>query len=115
MQTLRLTLIAATIAAAPAAALAHDTAPIDRTRAHQLYQIEEGRRTGALTAREYERLVSEQARIAEMQRRARADGVTARQFKAIRSAQLEAAASISEETTNRRVNLWRKLRTRHGS
>jgi len=115
MQILRFALIATAVAASPAAVLAHDTTPLENTRARQLQQIEEGHRTGALTRREYERLVSEQAHIAELQRRAQVNGVNGREYRALRAAQRDAAANISEDATNGRVNIWRKWKTRHGS
>jgi hypothetical protein len=115
MKPTRGALLLAGLLALPAApALAHDTTAIDRAQARQLHQIEEARRTGALTRRELEARVAEQARIAEMERRARANGVTGREYRAIREAQRRADANIAADASNGRVNLWRKLRTRHG-
>ena len=94
-------------------ARAHDTAPIDRTQAYQLQQIQEARRNGALTRREYEARMADQVQIADMERRAQAHGVTGRDFHAIRDAQRDAAAAIDADSTNNRVNVWRRWRTRH--
>ncbi|MDX2157148.1 MAG: hypothetical protein SFW09_11625 [Hyphomicrobiaceae bacterium] len=94
-------------------AMAHDTAPIDRTQARQLQQIQEARRNGSLTKREYEARVAEQARIADLERRAQANGVTGREFRTIREAQRDAAANISSDANNGKVNIWRRWKSRH--
>ncbi|MEZ5856870.1 MAG: hypothetical protein R3D67_19810 [Hyphomicrobiaceae bacterium] len=96
------------------AALAHSTAPIDRTQAWQMRQIQDGRDNGSLTRREYAALMAEQARIAEMERRALRNGVTGHEFRIIRRAQRDAANHILNETTNNRVNIWRRWKTRYG-
>jgi hypothetical protein len=95
-------------------ALAHDTAPIDRAQAWQMQQIQEGRRNGSLTRREYEALMAEQARIADMERRAQVGGVTGREYRELRQAQKEAAANIAAEATDRQVNIWRRWRSQRG-
>ena len=113
MSIARAGIATAVLLAAATAALAHDTAPIDRTQAIQLQKIQEGRRTGALTRREYEARVAEQARIADMERRAQENGVTDREFGSIREAQRDAAYGIDHDLSNNRVNIWRRWKTRH--
>jgi hypothetical protein len=112
MQTAKAIVIAIVIAAGSATARAHDTAPIDRTQAYQMQQIQEARRTGQLTRREYEGLVAEQARIADMERRAQRNGVTGREYREIRSAQAAAGAHIAHESADRQVNVWRRWKSR---
>lgn len=68
------------LAASAASANAHDyrygsdTSDIDARRASEIRRIEEGRQTGQLSWREYRFLKAEQARIAEQERQAKADG-----------------------------------------
>lgn len=50
------------------------TADIDARRANEMRRIEEGRRSGELSWREYRVLKAEQHRIAEHERHAKADG-----------------------------------------
>lgn len=95
--------------------LAHDTSGIDWTQRRQHDLIEQGRRDGSITRREYRDLLSEQARIAEMERRAKADGrVTGREVHAIRDAQHSARTHIVEEGSDRQMNFWRRWKSRHG-
>jgi hypothetical protein len=102
------------LVSAATAPRAHEvTAPIDRTLAIQLQRIQEGRRTGALTRREYEARVAEQARIADMERRAQENGVSGREFEALREAQRDAAYGLEDDLNNNRVNTWRRWKTRH--
>jgi hypothetical protein len=104
-----ITIAAATIVAGSAAALAHDTRPIDRTQDRQAERIEQGRYSGELTRREYVRLKAEQARIAELERRAKADGiVTGSEYRAIREAQREASRHIYDETHDNQRSFWRR-------
>jgi hypothetical protein len=78
------------------------TPGIDREQAEQARDINRGIRNGSLTQREADALRAEQARIAEMERRAKADGVvTGEERQRIRSAQRAADAHISEETHDR--------------
>ncbi len=96
-------------------ALAHDTRPIDRTQAYQEQQINQARRTGELTRREYYALQNEQARIAELEAQAKRDGVvTGREYRQIREAQTDAAQHIYVESQDRQVNWWRRWKSRHG-
>ena len=104
------TLAAAAIVASAASALAHESsASIDRTRAAQERQIEEGRYQGDLTRREYRALEAEQARIAEMERRALADGhLSKREAREIKTAQKDAAQHIRDERTDNQVSWYRR-------
>jgi hypothetical protein len=79
-----------------------NTPGIDRTQAMQAREIERGVRTGSLTAAEAAQLRSEQARIAEMEREAKADGnVTHAERAEIRKAQRQAEQHIWEESHDR--------------
>ena len=104
------TLAAATVLATTVLALAHEAVrPIDATRAAQDRQIEQGRYQGDLTRREYHELKAEQARIAEMERRALADGrLSHREAREIKSAQHEAARHIRDERTDGQVSWYRR-------
>ena len=68
------------LAASAVSAHAHDyrygidTSDIDARRTSEIRRIEEGRRAGQLSWREYRLLKAEQARIAEHERQAKADG-----------------------------------------
>jgi Spy/CpxP family protein refolding chaperone len=64
--------VATTIGASLATAQAYDS--IDARQASEARRIEEGRRSGQLSWREYRALKAQQARIAADERRARADG-----------------------------------------
>jgi hypothetical protein len=80
----------------------NSTPGIDREQAEQSRDINRGIRNGSLTQREADSLRAEQARIAEMERRAKADGVvTGEERQRIRSAQRAADAHIYEETHDR--------------
>jgi hypothetical protein len=72
---------------------------IDRRQANQERRIQEGVRNGEITRREYRQLEAEQARIRELERRAKADGrVDAREAAEIRRAQNDASRHISQES-----------------
>jgi hypothetical protein len=120
MSTIRTVLTTATLAGILGAtlatgAVAHDTRRIDRIQDRQLLAIEEGRRDGSITRREYRELKAEQAYIADLERHARADGrLTSREVRAIRAAQRDARVHISRERTDGQVNLWRRWKSRHG-
>ena len=91
-------LATAALIASGGVAFAHDTFLIDETQARQRHRIEHGRHTGQLTWREYRRLLDEQADIAAMERRARADGhVNRREYHAIRMAQYAARRHIGQQ------------------
>ena len=71
---------------------------IDQRQASEAQRIEQGRRSGQLTAHEYAQLKAEQARIASMERAAKADGVvTHREARAIENAQDAASRHIYQE------------------
>jgi hypothetical protein len=104
------TLAAATLIVSATSALAHEsTRSIDITRAAQDRQIEDGRYKGDLTRREYRALETEQVRIAEMERRALADGhFSKREAREIKTAQREAAQHIKDERTDNQVSWYRR-------
>ncbi len=71
---------------------------IDQRQASEAQRIEQGRRSGQLTAHEYAHLKAEQARIASMERAAKSDGVvTYREARAIEAAQDAASRHIYQE------------------
>ena len=71
---------------------------IDQRQARDAQRIEEGRRSGQLTPREYTQLKAEQARIASIERAAKADGVVTRQeARTIADAQDAASRHIYQE------------------
>ena len=77
---------------------------IDAAQARQMQRIEQGRRSGQLTAAEYHRLVAEQHRIAQLERRAKADGVATRAERyQIRQAQRQASRHIFNEKHDRQA------------
>jgi hypothetical protein len=74
------------------------TPGIDRRQTEQAQEIERGRSNGSLTDREYRDLRAEQARIDELERRAKADGVVSDQERRqIRAAQQAAGRHIIDE------------------
>jgi len=104
----------AALLATTGVALAHDTSVIDSVQARQRHQIAYGRHVGELTRREYRQLMAEQAHIAAMERRAKADGiVTGYEYRAIRRAQRAAARNIYAETHDGQVSFWRRWVHRH--
>jgi hypothetical protein len=102
-----LTLLAATaVIATTTAASAYDyrQAQIDAQRAAQANRIAYARHTGQLTLLEKWRLKGEQARIAGMERRAKADGyISPREAYEIGQAQNRAARHIYQESHDRQV------------
>lgn len=112
MKTVALALAA--LAASASIATAHDTSRIDRAQSVQSSYIEQSRRSGQLTRSEYRELQAEQNRIAEMERRAKADGnVTGREYRAIREAQVDARRHIWSESHDRDVSIWRRWFSRY--
>ena len=107
-------LTTALILAGGSASFAHDLYNVDRTQAAQIQAIENARRAGQLTRYEYNQLIAEQARISRLEQEARADGVTGRQYREIRSAQQAADAHIYQESHNGRVNYWRAWKWNNG-
>jgi hypothetical protein len=82
---------------------------IDQRQAEQAYRIEEGRRSGELTRSEYASLRAEQARIADMERRAKADGfVTRHEARDIARAQHAASRHIYQETHDNQRRWYRR-------
>lgn len=108
-------MVTALVFLAAGTASAHDRSAIDQTRNAQIDAIIHNRSTGQLTRREAEALLAEQNRIAAAERRARADGhLSGREYRAIREAQQDAGHHIAEDSTNARVNWWRRWTWRHG-
>lgn len=71
---------------------------IDRREANQEYRIQQGVRSGELTRREYLSLEAEQARIRQLEARAKRDGhITAYEAREIRAAQNAASRHIEHE------------------
>ncbi len=84
---------------------------IDRRQSYQQQRIQQGLRSGEITRFEAARLQAEQARIAQMERRAEADGrVDRREAAAIRNAQNEASRHIYQEShdSQKRGNWFRR-------
>lgn len=97
-------------------AFAHDTTPINRTQSQQIERIEQARRSGELTRREYRELMTEQGRIARMTENAERDGnVTAREYRAIRGAQHDAGHHIYNESHDGQVSWWRRWKWSHAN
>jgi hypothetical protein len=95
--------------------IAHDGSSISRTQIQQAQEIEQARRSGQLTRREYNSLTAEQARIADIEQNARRDGyISPREYREIREAQRDAASHIYKESHNGRVNYWRLWKWNHG-
>ena len=68
-----------------------------------------GRSSGDLTLREYRQLQNEQARIAEMERAAKADGhVSRREYRRIHDAQMEAYRHVDQEAHDGQISYWRR-------
>ena len=71
---------------------------VDNRQHNQADRIENGRRDGSLTTQEYWHLKQEQARIAEMERRAKADGhVSREERRRLEQAQDAASRHIYQE------------------
>ena len=78
------------------------TPRIDAREAWQAREIEQGRRSGQLSAREYSELRAEQVRIHELERRAKADGyVSSAERNQLRAAQTQAERHIQRDLHNR--------------
>ena len=86
---------------------------IDQRQVRQEQRIQQGLRQGDFTRREYHALEAEQARIRELERRARADGrIDPYEAARIRRAQNEASRHIYQERHDgdRRGDGWRNRR-----
>jgi len=71
---------------------------IDQRQFNQEMRIQQGVRTGEITRHEYHRLQTEQARIRQMERQAKADGyVSAAERSRINAAQTTASRHIYQE------------------
>jgi len=91
------------------------TPGIDRTQDEQARQIAIGQRRGTLTDAEVRQLNAEQARIGELERRAKADGrVTYEERAQIRHAQRDAEQHIWEESHDRERAFTRHYGHRYG-
>lgn len=86
------------LAALTATAATASADEIDRRQFRQDYRIEQGLRSGDLTRREAAALAAEQARIRDLERRAKADGYVSPYERArLRAAQNEASRHIRQE------------------
>lgn len=82
---------------------------IDRRQAYQEQRIRDGVRSGEINRREYYQLETEQARIRELERRAKADGYVDPWERAqISYAQTAASAHIYQESHNGGRRWWRR-------
>jgi hypothetical protein len=89
----------------------NDTNNIDGRRASEMRRIENGRRSGELTWREYRFLRYEQARIAADERRAKADGYVSHYERRRLNEELDQATrDIYRLKHNDRVAWWRRWR-----
>jgi hypothetical protein len=105
----RFLITAATLALTATGALAYGDDTIDANQSVQRNRIEQGRYTGELNRREYRELKAEQARIQDMERRARADGyVSKREYNKIHDAQIDAYRHIKSESTDGQTSWYRR-------
>ena len=108
----RVALAATLLLANAVAASAHDrndTSDIDARRASEARRIEEGRRSGQLSGREYRFLKVEQARIADDERRAKADGYVSPEERRRLNRELDQASSdIHRLKHNNETAFWRR-------
>jgi hypothetical protein len=87
----------------------YDTRDIDARRANQMRRIEQGRRSGQLSWREYRFLRREQAHIAADERRAKADGYVSRYERRRLNRELDQAShDIYRLRHNHEVAGWRR-------
>ena len=110
-------LAAALVLSTISAASAHDYNPstdtrgIDARRAQEMQRIEEGRRTGQLSWREYFFLRREQSAIAQHERVAKADGYVSPAERAQLNREIDQASQdIHRLRTNNEVAGWRRWR-----
>lgn len=103
------------VGASTIGAHARDLGDINRTQSSQIQQIEQARRSGQLTRREYSDLKAEQARITRQTESAERDGVvTGREHRSIREAQREAGANVYAESHDNQVSWLRRWKWGHG-
>jgi hypothetical protein len=87
---------------------------INANQAAQQTRIDAARLKGDLTRREYRQLEGEQARIADLERQAKADGHVSRsEYNKIHDAQINASKHIKSESTDGQVSLLRRWLYRH--
>jgi hypothetical protein len=87
---------------------------IDANQAIERQRIEDARLKGELTRKEYRQLNAEQARIAEMERQAKADGhISKAEYKKIHDAQIEAYRHIKTESTDKEGSFIRRWLYKH--
>ena len=100
---LRKLAIAGMLAAAGTAAFAQANTPgVDQRQVNQERRIEQGERSGALTAREANRLQAGQARVGRKEDRAKSDGVvTARERAPLHHAQAVQSARLARQNHDR--------------
>jgi phosphoglycerate-specific signal transduction histidine kinase len=97
---------AAVLAALTTGALADR---IDQRQADQAQRIEQARRSGELTRSETNSLRAEQARIADLERRAKSDGVVTRnEARTIANAQNAASRHIYQESHDSQRSWYRR-------
>ena len=111
MTASKIILAAAALAATALTTLPASADEIDRRQANQISRIQQGLRDGSLTRSEASRLIEEQKRIAEMERRAERDGKVTRQEKAaLDRAQDNASRHIYQERHDNesRWSRWRR-------
>jgi hypothetical protein len=105
-------LTAAASIASPAHATRQET--IDANQAVEARRIEDARLKGELSRSEYRALKAEQSRIAEMERKAQADGhISKREYNKIHDAQISAYRHIKQESTDREGSFIRRWLYRH--
>jgi uncharacterized membrane protein YebE (DUF533 family) len=110
----RILITAAALGLTATGALAYGQKTIDANEAIQSSRIEQSRLTGQLTRKEYRDLKTEQARIQEMEARAKSDGyVSKREYNRIHDAQLGAYSNIKSEAGDRQVNFLRRWLSNH--
>ncbi len=84
---------------------------IDQRQSWQRHRIEDARRSGELNRQEYRSLMSEQRHIADMERRAKADGYVSRyERRMITHAQNHASSHIYQESHDGQTAWYRKWR-----
>jgi ABC-type transport system involved in cytochrome bd biosynthesis fused ATPase/permease subunit len=87
---------------------------IDANQAIERQRIEDARLKGELNRREYRALNAEQARIAEMERQAKADGhISKSEYNRIHDAQINAYRNIKSESTDKEGSFIRRWLYRH--
>ncbi len=110
----RIILSSLALAATVSAAGAYDyrstnTSDIDARRTTEIRRIEEGRRSGQLTWREYNLLKSEQSRIADHERQAKADGYVSREERRQLNRELDQASADIYRLKHNEANAgWRR-------